>query len=175
MRVFSVRVKFLEEHIRKCQNLLKLIKRQYSRLTAQGVQPTAGFGPPEGEFPTARSVKVVPNSTVPLKEPRPVQVSDIARQEAKSRRKARRDGDKIAMHTHRDSYGQYTRPLMGPVKTDFMNGFNRPPPKSGETWKKYWYFFRTRGVWKPSEHHPYGDEIPVITDWLNLEENPEPG
>jgi hypothetical protein len=31
-----------------------------------------------------------------------------------------------------------------------------PPPR--REWRKYWYFFRKRGEWKISEHHPYGDE-----------------
>jgi hypothetical protein len=30
--------------------------------------------------------------------------------------------------------------------------------------KKYWYFLRTRGSWRTSEHHPYGDEIMYLAD-----------
>jgi hypothetical protein len=36
-----------------------------------------------------------------------------------------------------------------------------PPVKR---WTKYWYFYRKRGSWKPSEHHPYGDEVAVLTN-----------
>jgi len=38
----------------------------------------------------------------------------------------------------------------------------KPPPKA--EWKKYSYFYRTRGYWKPSVHHPYGDESKFFTE-----------
>jgi len=36
-----------------------------------------------------------------------------------------------------------------------FNG-NVPPPN--QRWVKYCYYYRKRGYWQPSEHHPYGDE-----------------
>jgi len=35
----------------------------------------------------------------------------------------------------------------------------KPPPNP--RWTKYWYFYRKHGRWRPSEHHPYGDEAPT--------------
>jgi hypothetical protein len=43
--------------------------------------------------------------------------------------------------------------------------FDMPPPK--ELWAKYKYFYRTRGRWRVSKHHPIGNEESVITDWLS--------
>jgi len=36
--------------------------------------------------------------------------------------------------------------------------FDPSAPPVCKHWGKYWYFYRKRGLWKPSEHHPYGDE-----------------
>jgi len=36
----------------------------------------------------------------------------------------------------------------------------KPPPK--KEWTKYWYYYRNRGFWKPSEHHRYGDEHLIL-------------
>jgi hypothetical protein len=73
--------------------------------------------------------------------------------------------DHVLMQTIAGSYGTYSRPLGGLERTD-LGPFTLPPPEGGGYWKKYWYFYRTRGEWRPSEHHPYGDEIPVIENWL---------
>jgi len=34
----------------------------------------------------------------------------------------------------------------------------KPPNIPARHHKKYWYFYRKRGTWVPSQHHPYGDE-----------------
>lgn len=64
----------------------------------------------------------------------------------------------------------HSTPGSSDVYTSFVGGksikdmtFTEPPPGH---WRKYWYFYRTRGYWRVSEHHPYGDEVPIITDWL---------
>jgi len=50
------------------------------------------------------------------------------------------------------------------VYREFLLGFARNHPRNLDPHpghKKYWYFKRTRGVWHPSEHHAYGDEMGI--------------
>jgi len=68
---------------------------------------------------------------------------------------------KLAVKLQHTAESSYFRVIGGPTYTYRAD---RPPPK-GE-WKKYWYFFRKKGRWRPSEHHPYGDEyLPVGSRW----------
>jgi len=169
VRVFSVRVKFLEEHFKRCKRLLELLYRQFERLRYQGLLG-GRFGPPEQTAPAPKPVKVI-EITAPLVR-RPavsLSVSDAAEKRERLRKKAIRNSSRIAMYTHGNEYEQYSRALGGMEKTDYLRPFVDPPPMRGEHWKKYWYFYRKRGVWRPSEHHPYGDEEPVISNWLNLQ------
>lgn len=46
----------------------------------------------------------------------------------------------------------------------------RPPPKG--KWPKYWYFYRTRGSWTVSEHHPYGSEYEELFRAIPYEMEP---
>jgi hypothetical protein len=56
-------------------------------------------------------------------------------------------------------------PGVNEVIVDHLGGIAEPlskfmfrtAPKREHT--KYWYFRRKNGVWRPSDHHPYGDEI----------------
>lgn len=75
----------------------------------------------------------------------------------------RKKPDRVLVQTHStpNQSGVYTSLVGGKTVEDMT--FTTPPPGH---WKKYWYFYRTRGYWRVSEHHPYGDEEPVITDWL---------
>jgi len=69
---------------------------------------------------------------------------------------------KVLMMTHGvPSACSFSGPVGGLRITDLY--FTSPPPLH---WKRYWYFYRTNGRWRASEHHPYGDEEPLITQWL---------
>lgn len=78
--------------------------------------------------------------------------------------------DRVLMMTHgvEGVPGSFSGPVGGIRLCDTY--FTKPPPR--DTWKKYWYFYRTYGHWHPSEHHPYDDEIPIITNWLKDQVNP---
>jgi len=69
-----------------------------------------------------------------------------------------------AMKAHIGSDGVVYQRYLGGLA---LNGvkFTSPPPVNH--WKKYWFFYRNQGFWRISDHHPYGDEAPIITDWLN--------
>jgi len=76
---------------------------------------------------------------------------------------------RIMMMTHMAEGHTYSGPVGGTRISDLW--FTAPPPVS--RWKKYWYFYRTYGQWRPSEHHPYGDEVPVIRNWLSGRQLPD--
>jgi len=48
----------------------------------------------------------------------------------------------------------------GGIAKEVKNFMLRIPPKPHH--RKYWYFRRKNGFWRPSEHHPYGDEMELI-------------
>jgi len=62
-------------------------------------------------------------------------------------------------------YGLFYHRLLGgqthAVRLDF------PPSLVDPKWLKYNYFYRTRGYWHVSEHHPYGDEREKLLRFLN--------
>lgn len=62
--------------------------------------------------------------------------------------------ERLAIKLQRTAEGNFFRVIGG---TTTAYDPQKPPPKA--EWKKYWYFFRKKGFWKPSEHHPYGDEF----------------
>jgi len=166
MRVFSVRVKFLEEHVKAGDRLMKLIRSQFQSLVAKGLIPRGKFGDPTGNH--APPPQVVPY-VIPQRRPAvKLSVSDAAAKRINIARRLQNQDQRVLMTTFQfDAGTTYSRPVGGMNKADYHGPYHIPPPKDGRSWKKYWYFFRKRGSWRPSEHHPYGDEEPVITNWLD--------
>lgn len=111
--------------------------------------PAAGPLPPYRDNPSAKRGERPPSTPT--------------RSSGRTQWRRENAGNRILMMSHRTPDGRdYTGPVGGRRRIEDMV-FTTPPPAG---WRKYWYFYRTRGYWRISEHHPYGDEIPVITDWL---------
>lgn len=169
MRVFSVRVKFLELHVRMLRRILRLIQDQFHALRQKGLlgRGQVTFGPPGPSAPVLKPVQVVETTTLVRTPAVKYSVRDavLKRQKLLLKKSRLEHDDKIAMQTFHDGRDSYSSPTGGLTRADY-GPYKLPPPKDGRSWKKYWYFFRKRGEWLPSEHHPYGDEIPVITDWV---------
>lgn len=129
VRVFSPRVRFLEEYFRAVSRIEKSLSRLLNRMQVRPSQAVVEPTPSKYGFST------IGNSAPRTKDPR------------------------RAVHLHNDlSRGEsYFRVIGGLTYTYHPD---RPPP--AKHWAKYWYFYRKRGFWRPSEHHPYGDEVSRI-------------
>jgi hypothetical protein len=142
VKVFSVRVKFLEQHVKSCERLAalldKLRKGLYRDFTVVG------------DAPVVKPVKQ--RSQDPYIPPQKRKVRPV-KAERRRQRAARIVEDSVSGNSYLNIVGGKTFTIKD------------PPPK--RDWKKYWYFFRKRGEWKFSEHHPYGDEI----DWFTSVES----
>jgi len=73
--------------------------------------------------------------------------------EKKALQRARLPTMKVGL-VHPDPDGEYYLRLLGGL-TYSLESRTVPPPRGRD---KYWYFYRLKGEWRPSEHHPYGDE-----------------
>lgn len=153
MRVFSIRVKFLEDHVRSCNRLLELLRKQFKSLRNEGLlgRGQVAFGPPEPVALAPKPVKTVEIVTPPV---RSSAVKYSVRDAVLKRQKIALRQSLRAANAITDSVTGdiYVSPLCGrtfTVRDKFL-------PK--KEWKKYCYFLRKRGFWTVSEHHPYGDE-----------------
>jgi len=123
----------------------------------------------EGPPRPARADPVLRSSVTLTSKPSKPKQSQASRPNASS---ARAQEAIPAMKAHIGSDGVVYQRYLGGLA---LNGvkFYAPPPK--ESWRKYWFFFRHQGFWRISDHHPYGDEGAIITEWLNKElETPDP-
>jgi len=111
--------------------------------------------------------------------PRPARAAGVLRDSVTSTSKTSRGSDskprlvprkgnslRFAEHAHADpQYGYFYHRLLGgqthSVRFDF------PPSLVDKSWLKYNYFYRVRGYWHTSEHHPYGDEREKLLRFLN--------
>lgn len=144
VRVFSVRVRFLEEYFRTVERTEKLLTKLLNRLGRARVPR----GPPEYATSASPSRSAIPAKGNPRNRVRPF-------------KRDRKRAVKLVTDSQDENY-QYLRVIGGP--TVRFDG-TRPPPK--KEWTKYWYFYRKYGRWRPSEHHPYGDEgekLPIVAD-----------
>jgi len=132
VRVFSLRVRFLEEYFRAVSRIEKSLSRLLNRIHIRPSQVEVEQSPSKYVIPARRETREV----------QPVKA-----------------GGKRAVHLHVDPVHResYFRVIGGLTYTYHPD---RPPPK--REWTKYWYYFRKRGLWRPSEHHPYGDEKSII-------------
>lgn len=128
MRVFSVRVKFLEDHIRACERTRQLLSKLYNRLSFR--KGSEYLSPPviSSGFRVRKTFGQKPVAANIIRDGRESYLSVVGGE-------------------------TYTISREGNFKPSF---YTRPPPI--KKWDKYWYFYRTRGLWRVSEHHPYGDE-----------------
>lgn len=126
VRVFTPRVRFLEEHIRRINRLSKLLDK---------LRPSKG------------SILWMPKVVMPSKAPVSKPVSRPPKP-VRQKNLAVKPLQRLDEETEVFSFVGGTTHVYHP---------NKPPPK--KEWTKYWYFYRTRKRWKPSEHHPLGDEI----------------
>jgi hypothetical protein len=129
VRVFSLRVRFLEEFLRavtRTERLLMKLLGRFGRSTGKVNFPK----PIPGPVPTAPSRKYKP--------PR-----------GERKRAVKLQVDPV--------HGDYFRVIGG---LTYTYDASKPPPS--KEWTKYWYYYRKYGRWRPSEHHPYGDEVEKI-------------
>jgi hypothetical protein len=131
VRVFSLRVRFLEEYFRAVKRVEKSLSRLLNRIGFRPYQDVAVKPPSKLVSPVGKS------KNPPFK----------------------RDRRAVKLSVHSGPHGQesYFRVIGG---LTYVYKPYEPPPEP--RWKKYWYYFRKRGSWRPSEHHPYGDEISRI-------------
>jgi hypothetical protein len=128
--VFSVRVKFLEQYFKQMDKLSDLLSKLLRKIHL--IKPE--IAPP---------VKVEKTDTlryqIPARRIRPFKRTRLAAIQLR----------------HLDGI-TFAREIGGLVWT--YDPYKPPPLWMGHRWQKYFYFFRIRGFWRPSEHHPYGDE-----------------
>jgi hypothetical protein len=131
VNVRSIRVKYLEVYFKRLARLELSLARQCARLRKE-----------------TRFVEV--------KLPLPL-VRNLMNIKPGAWRKCQDNKRVVQGHAYRitkhDDGNESFNTLGGTVK--FRDP--RAPPPEGK-WPKYWYFYRRRGIWSPSEHHPYGDE-----------------
>jgi len=130
VKELSVRVQFLERYFKEAENLLILLDRLRSR-----------FRTPVQRSQFAKTTHVFGKD----------RKGKTSRVEALSKPKYK---DGAVARVHSDSHGRRYATVAGGLTYSLDENF-KPPPKGKD---KYWYFYRTRGRWKASEHHPYGDE-----------------
>jgi hypothetical protein len=129
LRIFSVRVKFLEEHFRSIERMRTLLMKVFNRLPRLRLR--AEYLPPPVTSSGFRLRKTFGQKPVAAKITRSGRETFLNVLGGKS----------------------YTLGTEGAFSPSW---YTRPPPV--KDWSKYWYFYRKRGRWRVSEHHPYGDE-----------------
>jgi hypothetical protein len=127
---------------------LKYLKKYKKVVTGNEIIPMIGKrgnfrGRRRGAVRVYKNVKL-PERIVEVLEPRVSRHRDLA-PKRENKPSLRRVGKARVDESTFEGYLDY---LGGPVI--------RIPPRPWH--KKYWYFFRKRGQWTFSEHHPYGDE-----------------
>lgn len=134
LRIFSVRVKFLEDHFRSCERMRRLLSKVYFRLPSSTARK---------EYLPVPVVSSGFSVSKPFSGKKPVAAKLI----------------RAGRETYLNVLGgkSYTVGRYGNYDDTWMY---RPPPV--KDWSKYWYFYRKRGRWNVSEHHPYGDEFLYI-------------
>lgn len=144
VKVLSPRVRFLEEYFRAVSRLEKSLSRLLNRMapTTRPHQEVVKPSPSRSEIPA----KVGKSKNPPFKR------------------------DRRAVHLQVVPHAQHTETYFRVIGgLTYTYDPYKPPPDP--RWKKYWYYFRKRGKWHPSEHHPYGDEpIHLIYDGREVQQ-----
>jgi len=128
----SIRVKYLEDYFKTITRLETRLQNLYRKIHSYE-------SPPKRTVVSEIRGVVKPSKYVPPHK-RPTK---------KERRKAFR----VTPISHGGS-AAVNMTIVGGTSVFFKA--DEPPVR--KDWTKYWYFYRKHGRWRPSEHHPYGDE-----------------
>lgn len=155
VRELSPRVFFLENHIRRLKQIAEELDRLRPVKLAFKGKPVLPHPVPKGTLPSVGGSTGL-TSAKWLAGARTVHHSS-----------ARKHEKKILMMTHYVSnpHDAFSGPVGG-IRLKDAN-FSFPPPS--KRYKKYWYFYRKNGFWRPSVHHPYGDEAQALKTWIDSE------